>query len=370
MENFQNKTALVIGGTSGIGYATTLALLEGGATVHIAGRNTDKVADAANLVKHTVNISDSSSLNNFISEIEGLNNLDYLVNASGIFGPKPFLDHTVEDYNSYLDLNRGFFFLTQSAAKKMKATGGGSIVNVGSMWAKQAVKATPSSAYSMQKAGLHSLTQHLAMELADDKIRVNAVSPAVVETPVYHGVFGGKEEAEKAKKEAAEQIAAAEKAAEEKAASALKAKEEAEAAAAAAEKAKADAIKAKEEAEQALEDALADGGGSEALQKEADRKAKLAEEAAAAADARARGLHVVGIELADDAVPITNLALDGPTCLVLGHEDRGISPATLGECDTVAYLPQLGKIGSLNLATAASIALWEVRRRGWTETDE
>jgi len=198
MGNFENKTALVIGGTSGIGYATTLALLEGGATVHIAGRNTGKVADVANLVKHTVDISDNASVNNLISNIEGLDNLDYLVNASGIFGPKPFLDHTVEDYNSYLDLNRGFFFLTQSAAKKMKATGGGSIVNVGSMWAKQAVKATPSSAYSMQKAGLHSLTQHLAMELADDKIRVNAVSPAVVETPVYHGVFGGKGEAEKA----------------------------------------------------------------------------------------------------------------------------------------------------------------------------
>ena len=197
MENFKNKTALVIGGTSGIGYATTLALLASGATVHIASRNTGKVADATNLVKHTVDISDSASLNNLISEIEGLNNLDYLVNASGIFGPKPFLDHTVEDYDSYLDLNRGFFFLTQSAAKKMKATGGGSIVNVGSMWAKQAVKATPSSAYSMQKAGLHSLTQHLAMELADDNIRVNAVSPSVVETAVYEGVFGGKEEAEK-----------------------------------------------------------------------------------------------------------------------------------------------------------------------------
>ena len=80
----------------------------------------------------------------------------------------------------------------------MKETGGGAIVNVGSMWAKQAVKATPSSAYSMQKAGLHSLTQHLAMELADDQIRVNAVSPAVVSTPVYHGVFGGKKEAEEA----------------------------------------------------------------------------------------------------------------------------------------------------------------------------
>jgi NAD(P)-dependent dehydrogenase (short-subunit alcohol dehydrogenase family) len=62
---------------------------------------------------------------------------------------------------------------------------GGSIVNVGSMWARQAVKATPSSAYSMAKAGLHSLTQHLAMELADYNIRVNGVSPAVVETPIY-----------------------------------------------------------------------------------------------------------------------------------------------------------------------------------------
>jgi NAD(P)-dependent dehydrogenase (short-subunit alcohol dehydrogenase family) len=70
----------------------------------------------------------------------------------------------------------------------MKEHGGGSIVNIGSMWAKQAIKATPSSSYSMAKAGLHSLTQHLAMELADYNIRVNAVSPAVVETPIY-GAF-------------------------------------------------------------------------------------------------------------------------------------------------------------------------------------
>jgi NAD(P)-dependent dehydrogenase (short-subunit alcohol dehydrogenase family) len=61
------------------------------------------------------------------------------------------------------------------------------------MWAKQAIKATPSSAYSMAKAGLHAFTQHLAMELADDKIRVNAVSPAVVKTPIY-GSFIAPEE--------------------------------------------------------------------------------------------------------------------------------------------------------------------------------
>jgi NAD(P)-dependent dehydrogenase (short-subunit alcohol dehydrogenase family) len=67
----------------------------------------------------------------------------------------------------------------------MIKSSGGSIVNIGSMWAKQAIKATPSSAYSMAKAGLHALTQHMAMELAEFNIRVNAVSPAVVKTPIY-----------------------------------------------------------------------------------------------------------------------------------------------------------------------------------------
>jgi len=198
MSNFNNKVAVIVGGTSGIGRATAEQLLAQGATVHIVGRSIDKVPDQPNLVKHRTDITDQSQLAQLNQTLGGLENIDFLVNASGIFGPKPFLDHSVEDYNSYLDLNRGFFFLTQAVANKMKDTSGGSIVNVGSMWAKQAIKATPSSAYSMQKAGLHSLTQHLAMELADHNIRVNAVSPAVVETPVYHGVFGGKVEAEEA----------------------------------------------------------------------------------------------------------------------------------------------------------------------------
>ncbi len=198
MSNFQLKTALIIGGTSGIGKATTSLLLEKGATVHIVGRNPQKIADAPNLHKHQVDITNQADVQRLIQSIENLSGLDYLVNASGIFGPKPFLDHTLEDYDAYLNLNRGFFFITQAAAKVMKNQGGGAIVNVGSMWAKQAVKATPSSAYSMQKAGLHSLTQHLAMELADYNIRVNAVSPAVVDTPVYHGVFGSEAAAKEA----------------------------------------------------------------------------------------------------------------------------------------------------------------------------
>ena len=195
-----SKRALIIGGSSGIGKATSQNLLNEGVEVHVVGTNTTKLDTfkneiGENLVIHKVDITSKEQVSDLVSTIGGLDNLDYLVNASGIFGPKSFLDDTVEDYDSYLDLNRGFFFITQAAAKKMAETDGGSIVNVGSMWAKQSVKATPSSAYSMQKAGLHSLTQHLAMELADHKIRVNAVSPAVVETPVYESVFGGKQEA-------------------------------------------------------------------------------------------------------------------------------------------------------------------------------
>jgi len=197
MKKFENKTALIIGGTSGIGAATARSLSEQGAHVHIVGRNTSKFSDPG-ITAHTADITSKTDVEELSKTIGSLDNLDYLVNASGIFGPKAFLDHTPADYDSYLDLNRGFFFITQAAANKMKATGGGSIVNIGSMWAKQAVKATPSSAYSMQKAGLHSLTQHLAMELADHNIRVNAVSPAVVATPVYDSVFGSRDEANKA----------------------------------------------------------------------------------------------------------------------------------------------------------------------------
>lgn len=199
------KTAIILGGNSGIGKATALELAAQGVEVHIVGITESKLNQAkAEIEKigkvqtHRVDITNADELQDFILKIDSLPNIDYLVNASGIFGPKPFLDHTISDYDAYMNLNRGFFFITQAVAKKMKINGAGSIVNVGSMWAKQAVKATPSSAYSMQKAGLHSLTQHLAMELADYNIRVNAVSPAVVNTPVYHGVFGGKAEAEKA----------------------------------------------------------------------------------------------------------------------------------------------------------------------------
>jgi tRNA (guanosine-2'-O-)-methyltransferase len=90
----------------------------------------------------------------------------------------------------------------------------------------------------------------------------------------------------------------------------------------------------------------------------------VAEAVAAARDDEYR---IVGVELADTAAPLADLKLDRDVCLVLGHEDRGISPAGLALCDDVGYIPLVGRVGSLNVATAAAIACYEMRRQGWTD---
>jgi NAD(P)-dependent dehydrogenase (short-subunit alcohol dehydrogenase family) len=109
-----------------------------------------------------------------------------LVNAAGLFIPNAFLDYDGPAYDSYLELDRAIFFITQTVVRGMVEQGqGGAIVNIGSMWAHQAVGATPSSGYSVAKGGLHALTRNLAIELAPHHIRVNAVAPAVVATPIY-----------------------------------------------------------------------------------------------------------------------------------------------------------------------------------------
>lgn len=185
--------ALIIGGSSGIGEAVARHLLSRSIDVTLVARDEHKLrrtaqslAESGTVNGHSIDLRDASAVSRLREAIANqTRHIRFLVNAAGTFRPKAFLDHTAEDYDSYLSLNRSTFLLTQSVARNMRANGGGAIVNIGSMWARQAVKATPSSAYSMAKAGLHSLTQHLAMELADHGIRVNAVSPAVVETPIY-----------------------------------------------------------------------------------------------------------------------------------------------------------------------------------------
>ncbi|WP_395110106.1 TrmH family RNA methyltransferase [Actinomadura sp. SCN-SB] len=87
--------------------------------------------------------------------------------------------------------------------------------------------------------------------------------------------------------------------------------------------------------------------------------------AKAAAAIRAEGLRLVAVELTGDAVPLHQAPLDGDVCLAVGGEDHGCSPALLAEADAVAYIPQIGRVGSLNVAIATAIALAEARRREW-----
>lgn len=198
-------TTLILGGSTGMGLATARRLRAVGKDMLLVARsaaNLEAARAVLNPAGHgqietlVADISDAADVDRLIAHIDTLpNHIDGLVNAVGLFTPKSFLDHTKADYDRFMVLNRAFFFITQAVARNMAARGGGAIVNIGAMWAKQAVKATPSPAYSMQKAGLHALTQHLAMELADRGIRVNAVSPAVVSTPIY-GAFIDKDKIE------------------------------------------------------------------------------------------------------------------------------------------------------------------------------
>lgn len=193
MKSASKSWALVVGGSSGMGYSVAKHLLQSGTATLIVGNDSEKLENARDELSQfgtvesiQANLYELPSLKNVAAIVDDHGRrIEYLVNAAGYFNPTPFLEHTEDDYEAYMGLNKAMFFISQSVARNMRANGGGSIVNIGSMWAKQAVKATPSSAYSMAKAGLHSLTQHMAMELADHNIRVNAVSPAVVKTPIY-----------------------------------------------------------------------------------------------------------------------------------------------------------------------------------------
>ncbi|MDJ0804881.1 MAG: SDR family oxidoreductase [Desulfobacterales bacterium] len=193
MQASATPVALIVGGSSGIGKQTAQRLIERGVAVMLLAHNQTKLENArAELASGgavetvAIDLYDAGQVDQLVARLKDeTRHIKYLVNAAGSFNPTPFLEHSPADYDKYMDLNKSFFFITQAVAQNMKTHGGGAIVNIGSMWAKQSIKATPSSAYSMAKAGLHSLTQHLAMELAEYNIRVNAVSPAVVVTPIY-----------------------------------------------------------------------------------------------------------------------------------------------------------------------------------------
>jgi NAD(P)-dependent dehydrogenase (short-subunit alcohol dehydrogenase family) len=195
--HFKAKKVIVVGGSAGMGRQVAVDVVHHGGTAVIVGRSKARVDDTVAELEGgggqawgiTAELTDRSAVADVQHELaEHHRDATLLVNAAGFFVPKPFLEYDAGFYDSYLELNYALFFLTQTVVASMIATGeGGAIVNIGSMWAHQAIGLTPSSGYSMQKAGLHALTHNLAIELAEHKIRVNAVAPAVVKTPLYEG---------------------------------------------------------------------------------------------------------------------------------------------------------------------------------------
>lgn len=179
-----------------MGLATARQILKQGGSVVLVGNRQHKAEQArtelAELGPVSLIVADLLTEQGMKQVQQAVNtehkDISLLVNAAGVFFPKPFIDHDFADYDIYMNLNRAIFFITRDVVRNMiEASREGAIVNIGSMWAQQAIGATPSSAYSMAKAGLHAFTRNLAIELAGKGIRVNAVSPAVVHTPVYEG---------------------------------------------------------------------------------------------------------------------------------------------------------------------------------------
>lgn len=193
---FSGKKLLVVGGTSGMGFETARQVLKNGGSVVLVGNRQDKAEEARRTLSNegqvSIIVADLMKEEGMKHVTDVINrehkDISLMVNAAGVFFPKPFTEHEEADYDMYMSINRASFFITRDVVRNMVSGNiKGSIVNIGSMWAQQAIGATPSSAYSMAKAGLHALTKNLAVELGEKGIRVNAVSPAVVHTPIYEG---------------------------------------------------------------------------------------------------------------------------------------------------------------------------------------
>jgi NAD(P)-dependent dehydrogenase (short-subunit alcohol dehydrogenase family) len=203
---FNDKVVIITGGGTGIGKATAKRFIQEGAKVVINGRRENVLEETAkeldpsgkNVVYVTGDISVRSTSTMLVKKaVDTFGGVDILICNTGIFNPTNFLEHGESDLNNYLDvIVKGTFYPSQEAIPEMKKRGGGAIVNTGSMWAIQSVEATPSAAYSAAMAGRHALTRNLAVEFAKDNIRVNAVAPAVVETPIYN-TFMSEEEVAK-----------------------------------------------------------------------------------------------------------------------------------------------------------------------------
>jgi NAD(P)-dependent dehydrogenase (short-subunit alcohol dehydrogenase family) len=189
--NSIRKTAVVTGASQGIGAGVVRAFVERGFNVvansQKVTRSTEVAAsDRVALVEG--DIGDPATAARIVeAALSRFKSINVLVNNAGIFFTRPFTDYTAEDFKSLVSTNLGgFLYVTQLAVKQMLAQKtGGSIVTITAALARNPIRGVPAAVSMITKGGLETVTQHLAMEYAREGIRVNAVAPGVVDTPMH-----------------------------------------------------------------------------------------------------------------------------------------------------------------------------------------
>ena len=185
------KTAIVTGASQGIGAGVVNALVERGFSVVANSRKVTRSAEVAASDRVALvdgDIGESATAARIVeTALSRFKSIDVLVNNAGIFFTKPFTDYTAEDFRSLVSTNlEGFLYITQLSIKQMLAQKtGGSIVTITAALARNPIRGVTAAVPMITKGGLETITQHLAMEYAKDGIRVNAVAPGVVTTPMH-----------------------------------------------------------------------------------------------------------------------------------------------------------------------------------------
>jgi NAD(P)-dependent dehydrogenase (short-subunit alcohol dehydrogenase family) len=180
------KVVVVTGASQGIGAEVVKAFRALNYGV-VATSRSIKQSDDANIVAVAGDIADPATADRVVAAaLERFGRIDTLVNNAGIFTAKPFTSFTAEDYRANLSVNLdGFFHITQRAIAVMEKQGSGHVVSVTTSLVDHAVQGVPSVLASLTKGGLNSATKSLAIEYAQRNIRVNAVSPGIIKTPMH-----------------------------------------------------------------------------------------------------------------------------------------------------------------------------------------
>jgi NAD(P)-dependent dehydrogenase (short-subunit alcohol dehydrogenase family) len=181
----EQKVAIITGASQGIGAALVTAYRDRGYRVVATARSIMPSADP-DILAVPGDIADRSTTERVISEgMVRFGRIDTLVNNAGIFIAKPFTDYTEVDYAAILGVNlTGFFYITQRAIAEMVKRGSGHVVQITTSLADHANSSVPSVLASLTKGGLNAATRSLAIEYAKLGIRVNAVSPGIIKSPM------------------------------------------------------------------------------------------------------------------------------------------------------------------------------------------